>query len=71
MHRRGIAQRDVFFEIFGLEDDAGLVCEPFGGNPIPLSIDGGDAPTVAVADLIHGVGAVVRGWRHGEMKAHR
>jgi hypothetical protein len=61
MHRRRVAQRDVFFEVVVLEHRAGVVGESFGGKPIGVRIDRGHPPAVAVADLINRTGAVVAG----------
>jgi hypothetical protein len=40
VHGDRVAQRDVFTQIIGLEDDASVVGEPFGRNPIRLGVDG-------------------------------
>jgi hypothetical protein len=52
MHRNCVAQGDVLGEVVGVEDDAGVVGKALSGNPIRVWVDGGDAPAVAVADLI-------------------
>jgi hypothetical protein len=67
VHGDRVAQRDVLPQIVGVEDDAGVVGEPFGGNPIGVGIDGDDAPAVAVAHLIHRVSPAVSGaGSHGD-----
>ena len=57
MHGGGVSQRDVLGEVVALEHGAGVVGESFGGKPIGLGVDGGDAPAVAVADLVDAVAA--------------
>src|SRR6478609_1555381 len=63
VHGDRVPQRDVLAQIVVVEDDAGVVGESFGRNAIRSGVDGGDAPAVAVADLIHHVTTAVAGAR--------
>ena len=52
VHGAGVAQGDVLAQVVALEDDAGRVGEPLGGDAFVVGVDAGDAPAVAVADLV-------------------
>ena len=49
----------MFAQVVALEDDAGAVGEPFGGDLAGLGVDPGDPPAVAVADLVDPIAAPV------------
>jgi hypothetical protein len=53
VHGDGVAEPDVLAQALVVEDDACAVGEPFGGKAIRRLVDCGDAPAVAVSDLIH------------------
>jgi hypothetical protein len=58
-HGAGVAQGDVLAQVVAVEDDAGGVGEPLGGDPAPLGVDADYAPAVAVAHLVNPITSAV------------
>ena len=67
MHGGGVAQGDVLAQVVAVEDDAGLIGEPLGGDPAASASTPDHAPAVAVAHLIDPItSAVVGAGRDGD-----
>ena len=59
VHGAGVAQGDVLAQVVACEEDAGLIGEPLGNDPVLCDVDAEHAPAVAVADLIDPMTAAV------------
>ena len=61
VHRGGVSQGDMLTQIVTFEHHPRLVGDAFGGKAVGLRVDRGDAPAVAVADLVDALAAAVPG----------